>query len=164
MRHTLLLSGQQVFAARCDEIGTVTSARPAAARRHRAGTIAQARCSVLLAALLLAPLAAAAEAMGEQAMGDKAMSGQALLEQCGGVDGNASATATCRTAFRDALAALRASRSAARTQACPPVGFDASAAIVLYREESRRFPEVLQVPAARLIEGMLLKFFPCIGT
>ena len=65
--------------------------------------------------------------------------------------------------FDDVLQVLKTNPARARLPACPPPSFGPEDAISLYLSEARQFPQVLQVPAEQLIEGMLLKFYPCIS-
>ena len=65
--------------------------------------------------------------------------------------------------FAETLQSLNARPAGPRHAACPPPWFGPEDAISLYLIEARQFPDVLHVPAVQLIEGMLLKFYPCIS-
>ena len=89
-------------------------------------------------------------------------SGQTLLEACGGADGGSPPTEACRAYFRGVLDGLQTGKPhPTRVSFCLPPDLAMDDLVNLYRSESRRFPHVLHVPAARLIAGMVLKFFPC---
>ena len=67
----------------------------------------------------------------------------------------------CEKYFVETLQLLDARPPRTRHAACPPHWFGPEDAVILYLSEAGRFPQVLHVPAVKLIEGMLLKFFPC---
>ena len=44
---------------------------------------------------------------------------------------------------------------------CPPPALPLKRIVLLFKSEAKVFPEALSNPAAVLIAGMLIKFFPC---
>lgn len=90
------------------------------------------------------------------------MTGRALFDHCTDAARRPHSSAVCATYFRGVLDALRsAKRPAASTSHCVPDSIQIEELVTLYVSESRRFPHVLDVPAATLIAGMLVKFFAC---
>ena len=113
-------------------------------------------CSMLLLALLV--LAAPARPSDVQAW-----SGQELLNLCGRVDAAADPGSSCHRYFAGVLRGVDGRLWSGQRGTCPPSSFNVSQALALFRSEAGIYPEVLHVPASELIQGMMLKFFPCRG-
>lgn len=92
------------------------------------------------------------------------LSGHELLDLCQNIVSNEAGQSQCTFVFRNALEVMHTRLWADQRAACVPDGFGPHQAMLLYRLEAQRFPHVLEVPAERLIQGMLLKYFPCTGT
>ena len=118
-----------------------------------------ARTGSLLVALLLASAGAAPASPAQR---EDPRSGAQLLALCGGFDARPAPGEACLALFREALA-RHAGRWRGPASVCIPPEFGPAEAVALFRSESRRYPHVLDEPAERLIEGMLLKFFACAG-
>lgn len=128
--------------------------RPGWLRRSVAGAL-----MIVLGALLAPPQRAVATELGRAGA---VLSGADLLALCGGAENQSPPEDACRAYFfgvRDALVSVVT--AGAQRAACPPPGVSVDELVRLYRSESRRFPEVVDAPAARVITGMLLKFYPC---
>ncbi|MCP5155667.1 MAG: hypothetical protein H6983_15975 [Ectothiorhodospiraceae bacterium] len=97
------------------------------------------------------------------AWAESAPTGHDVLRLCGGPAAMAAPPPTCVGYFEGALDAAGTELARRRLTACPPPAFGAVEAAALFALESRRFPEALDAPAADLVAGMLLKFFPCTG-
>ncbi len=95
------------------------------------------------------------------ALAGDSLSGRALLGECTSADGRLHVTAACTTYFRGVLDALRSADRPDSIAHCTPETVTIEQLVALYVSESRQFPHVLDVPAAALIAGMLVKFFPC---
>ncbi len=90
-------------------------------------------------------------------------SGLEVVALCSKTDDSHPTPPRCRKYFAETLQLLNARPAGPRHAACPPSWFSPEDAISLYLIEARQFPDVLHVLAVQLIEGMLLKFYPCIS-
>ena len=117
---------------------------------------AQKLLPVLVLVGLLVPLAVAPASADDR-------SGLDVVALCSNVDEARPAPSQCTEYFDEVLQLLKTDPARGRLPACPPASFGPKDAISLYLSEARQFPQVLQVPAEQLIEGMLLKFYPCIS-
>ena len=103
-----------------------------------------------------------ATCIGRTAIAEGELSGSELLALCGGLNGQTHQREECNRFFQDTLTRFDADEHDPRMlRYCIPAGISTPELVELYRRESQIYPYVLHVPAARLVLGMVLKFFPC---
>ena len=95
---------------------------------------------------------------------EQAMTGNELLALCTDAAGRPVARESCSNYVRGVIDGLATvNRIAGVAPHCMPPSVGLEAVVAAYVSESRRYPEVLHVPASDLIAGMLIKFYPCSG-
>ncbi len=113
------------------------------------------RLVVLMALLVVASTAPSPTHAEEPIPGKK------LLVWCGGVDEAAPMDPRCVAYMQGALHMVLTFRELGAVRVCPPDDLTVERAVALYKSESKTYPEVMDTPAADLIAGMVVKFFPC---
>ena len=94
-------------------------------------------------------------------MAEERIPGHKLLAWCGGVDDAAPMDPRCVAYMQGALHTILTFRELGAVRVCPPADLTVERAVALYKSESKIYPEVMDTPAADLIAGMVVKFFPC---
>ena len=126
------------------------------------GWVSQLLVAVTALIALMPAAPAADDADGWWRRAAPPLSGAELLRLCGGPEASGPTTAPCAAYVAGVIGMLDgAGRSVDAASFCVPPQTGLDDLVALYRSESRLYPDVLDVPAARLIAGMLLKFYPC---